>query len=376
MPAAGLENFPPATCADLRRRLRVWHRHHARDLPWRSVRDPYRVWLSEIMLQQTTVAAVIPYYERFLARFPTVAALAAADESQVLQLWEGLGYYSRGRNLHRSARVVANELGGQFPEELAGLQALPGVGRYTAGAIRSFGFNLPAPIVEANTQRLYSRLLGLQSDPRTRESQTLLWSFAELLQPRSGAGDFNQALMDLGATVCTPREPDCPDCPLRSCCQAFLHGQQNTIPLKAARAAPTEVVEASLAIHNAGRWFLRQRQAGERWQGMWDFPRVSIPAAAHADPWNAKLKKSVARAFVQAGWPVDVQQIALRTELRHTVTRFSIRLLCLTCPVEAMSGFKTSEVPLRWAALDDFAELPLPVTTRRFSKLLATDEIG
>src|SRR5437016_2075319 len=167
-----------------RRALGAWYRRHARPLPWRATRDPYRIWISEIMLQQTTVAAVVPYFERFLKRFPTLGSLAAAREQAVLRLWEGLGYYSRARNIHKAARVVANELDGVFPDDVEALQKLPGIGRYTAGAIASFAFDRPAPIVEANTLRLYSRLIGLRDDPRSAAGQKQLWDFAGRIVPR------------------------------------------------------------------------------------------------------------------------------------------------------------------------------------------------
>ncbi len=213
-----------------RRNLLRWYDRAGRDLPWRATRDPYAVWISEVMLQQTTVAAVKPYFERFLERFPDVAALAAADESDVLRLWEGLGYYSRGRNLHRAARVVVEQHDGRFPEDVTTLQSLPGIGRYTAGAIASFAFDVPAPIVEANTVRLYARLTGLDGDPRSTAGQRALWEFAEAIVPAKRAGAFNHALMDLGATVCTINEPRCHDCPVRSCCRAFADGRQAEIP--------------------------------------------------------------------------------------------------------------------------------------------------
>ena len=168
-----------ADYSSFRRKLLNWYARHARDLPWRRTTDPYHIWISEIMLQQTTVTAVIPYFERFLARFPSVSDLADAPEIDVLRLWEGLGYYSRARNMHRTAKAVIERHSGIFPQDLPSLQALPGIGRYTAGAIASFAFDLRAPIVEANTLRLYCRLLGYDGDPRSKEGQEILWSFAE-----------------------------------------------------------------------------------------------------------------------------------------------------------------------------------------------------
>ncbi len=191
------------------------------------------------MLQQTTVAAVVPYFERFLSRFPTVAQLAAAPEEEVLRLWEGLGYYSRARNIHRTARRLIEEFGGQFPREVDVLMTLPGIGRYTAGAIASFAFDQPAPIVEANTLRLYCRLMGYDEDPRATEGQRLLWSLAGQLVPQRSPGRFNQALMELGATLCRPADPDCQVCPLQSWCVATRQGTQGEIPRPARAGWPS-----------------------------------------------------------------------------------------------------------------------------------------
>ena len=228
----------------LRSGLTRWYARNARDLPWRRTGDAYSIWISEIMLQQTTVATVIPYFERFLKSFPTIGKLARAAEDEVLRHWEGLGYYSRARNIHKTARQLAAEQGGRFPESVEELVQLPGIGRYTAGAIASFAFDVRAPIVEANTLRLYCRLLGYDGDPRSTAGQRLLWEFAERILPRSHAGRFNQALMELGGTLCTPSEPDCETCPVRSCCTAFAQGRQAEIPVRARRPEVTAVTEA------------------------------------------------------------------------------------------------------------------------------------
>jgi len=209
-----------------RRRLLAWFKRNARDLPWRRTRDPYAVWVSEIMLQQTQVVTVIDYFNRFLQTFPTIAALAAAPEEQVLRLWEGLGYYRRARQLHRAAQVIVREHDGKFPRTIDAVRSLPGIGRYTAGAILSIAFDAREPILEANTFRLYSRLLAYCGDPRGREGEKLLWEFASESLPNKGAGTLNQALMELGATVCTPRLPRCEVCPVVQLCPTFKAGLQ------------------------------------------------------------------------------------------------------------------------------------------------------
>ncbi len=341
--------------------LQRWYEVHGRDLPWRGERDPYRVWLREIMLQQTTVTAVVPYLERFLQTFPTVQSLAAADEIAVLRLWEGLGYYSRARNLHRAARQLIAEHAGAFPTEAAALESLPGIGRYTAGAIASFAFHQPAAIVEANTLRLHSRLLGYEGDPRSKDGQQQLWSWAAQIvdsaTPSFGPGVVNQALMDIGATVCTPQNPRCETCPLNRWCVAFAAGKQAEIPRPPVRAVITEVTDATVAIHHRGRYLLRQRAPDERWAGLWDFPRFTIEEA------SSLLGIVIEGVRDQTGLTIQLgDEIAT---LKHSVTRYRITLRCFTATVH--SGRLLAANTLRWLTPAEFPDYPLSVTGRKFA---------
>jgi A/G-specific adenine glycosylase len=357
-----LADWDARTRSRFRRGLIAWYRRNARPLPWRKSADPYRIWISEIMLQQTTVVAVIPYFERFLARFPTLADLAAANEEDVLRLWEGLGYYSRARNIHKAARLIARELGGRFPDEVAALLELPGIGRYTAGAIASFAFDRRAPIVEANTLRLYCRLLGYRGDPRSAAGQRLLWEFASHVVPHKGTGEFNQALMELGATLCAPENADCPECPVRHCCAAFANGWQQQIPIAAARPEITEVNEIAVAIQRSGRYLMRKRPTGERWAGLWDFVRFV------ADENGRASSSGVARSIRQrTGLAVEnPERIA---EIRHSVTRFRITLHCYTA--EWMTGEPADgNGEFRWVTPGQLSKLPLSTTGRKLARLL------
>jgi len=377
-----LRPFSGPVLGTLRRRLLGWYATHARPLPWRETCDPYRIWISEIMLQQTTVKAVMPYYARFLAAFPTVHALAAATESRVLQLWEGLGYYSRGRNLHRAAQVICAELQGDFPSELAALQKLPGIGRYTAGAIRSFAFDLPAPIVEANTLRLYARLLGYPGDPRSRAGQLLLWEFAERLAQSKTPGQINQALMELGAQVCTPVDPDCLACPLKSCCRAFAEGTQKEIPAPQIRPAVTPVVEATIALRQGECFLVQQRPVGARWAGLWDFVRFPVTSLSESDPLDVECRNRLfceVHAELQNRHGLRTETLQVLQELRHSVTRYRIRLICLTAespvgraitPAAATAGAERHQ----WLTLQEIERLPMPVTGRKFARALHRQE--
>jgi A/G-specific adenine glycosylase len=262
--------------ADVARRLVSWYRDARRDLPWRADRDPYRILVSEMMLVQTTVTAVVPYFERFLHQFPDVATLAAADEAAVLKAWEGLGYYRRARQLHAAARSIASEHGGVFPSDAASVRALPGVGRYIAGAVLSFAFDQPQPIVEANTQRVIARLLAIDADIKKSQTLERIWQAAERLVPAEGAGTFNQALMELGALVCTPREPGCLVCPLAGLCEARRLGVQDRLPITTPRPKPLAVSEACAIVVRKGAVLIVQRARGGLWEQFWEFPTLHL----------------------------------------------------------------------------------------------------
>ncbi len=314
------------------------------------------------MLQQTTVVAVVPYFERFLKRFPALAVLAAAKEEDVLRLWEGLGYYSRARNIHKAAQKIVSELGGEFPDQVADLLELPGIGRYTAGAIASFAFDRPAPILEANTLRLYCRLLGFRGDPRSAAGQKILWEFAGRIIPRKNPGLFNQALMELGAAVCTPVNPGCAHCPAKTGCITSANGWQEQVPVRAARVAPTPVTEIAVAVHRDGRYLMLKRPLGERWAGLWDFVRFAWEDGERVSP--VKIAGAIHRQF---GVAVAVaERIA---EIRHSVTRFRITLCCYAAEWTAGEIVRT-ECEFRWVAPPKFASLPLSVTGRKLARLI------
>ncbi len=288
--------FTPASDLDdawlgrVRGHLVDWYRGAGRSLPWRETHDPYRILVSEMMLVQTTVAAVIPFFGRFLDRFPNVGALAGADEADVLKAWEGLGYYRRARQLHAAARAVMTEHGGEFPRDPAAIRALPGVGRYIAGAVQSFAFDQPAPIVEANTQRVLARWLAWPEELQSTRSQARLWEAAGRLVPETGAGEFNQAFMELGALVCVPRAPLCLACPVRSDCQAHQTGRQDRLPVLRARQPPKEVAEACALIRRGDEYLILKRGAGRLWEHFWEFPTLHI---AGADPAGRSLGAEV-----------------------------------------------------------------------------------
>jgi A/G-specific adenine glycosylase len=350
-----------------RRRLLAWYRRHARELEWRNSRDPYRVWVSEIMLQQTQVATVAEYFTRFLTAFPTVEALAAAPEEQVLRLWEGLGYYRRARQMHRAARAIVNEHGGRFPRELETVLALPGIGRYTAGAITSIAFDAPSPILEANTVRLFSRLLAYRDDPQQSQGQKTLWAFAEDLLPRQGSGELNQALMELGSLVCTPRKPACQRCPAMSLCPSYRDKLQDVVPPPRRKPNVESVREAAIVVCRRRQVLLMRRGERGRWAGLWDFPRFAI-SAAEGDALDRELAEKLRELTGAVARPRE-----LLSTFKHGVTRFRITLDCYAADYISAARRPPGGAELRWVGRSDFERYPLSVTGRKLSRLVAAE---
>jgi len=346
-----------------RRRLLAWYGRHARDLPWRRRRDAYSVWISEVMLQQTQVATVVPYYQRFLAAFPSVRALAAADEQQVLRLWEGLGYYRRARQMHRAARQIVQQHTGRFPRDRDAVRALPGIGRYTAGAILSIAFDLREPILEANTTRLLARLVAYPDDPTLTAGKDRLWGVAESLLPRTQVGRFNQALMELGSLVCTARDPACSTCPVAGHCRAWRDGLQETIPPPKARPKIEHIREAAVVIVRHRRVLIVQYGEQTRWSGLWDFPRFPVDAVPE-DRSERHLVEQVRRLT-----GVAVRPDRKMATLKHSVTRFRITLDCHLATYLSGDRPRAGRREIRWvppATLDDY---PLSSSGRKLGRM-------
>jgi len=324
-----------AWVAEVVERLIVWYADARRDLPWRTDRDAYRILVSELMLVQTTVAAVIPYFERFLNRFPNLGVLAAADESEVVKAWEGLGYYRRARQLHSAARIIVREHGGAIPNDPVAVRALPGVGRYIAGAILSFAFDRAEPIVEANSQRVLARLLALRQNLKTGSTRERIWHAAQRIVPTEGAGTFNQALMELGALVCTPKEPACLVCPLSRLCEARRLGLQDRLPVTTPKPPPAAVTEACVVVVRLGQVLIVQRGLGGLWEQFWEFPTVHLagvdPAGRSATSSTVDLAEGIKRTTgvgVRIGPPVKT--------IRYSVTNHRVELF--VHPARALSA--------------------------------------
>ena len=366
------------------RELLTWYQRGNRDLPWRRNKDPYRIWVSEIMLQQTRVDTVIPYFERFMAQFPTVQALAEAPEEEVLKCWEGLGYYSRARNLQAGAKMVMQLYGGIIPDDKEAVAGLKGVGPYTAGAIMSIAFNRPEPAVDGNVMRVLSRFFCLEDDIAKPKTRVSIEKLAGSLIPEGAAGDFNQALMELGALVCTPKSPGCLPCPVMEHCQARLEGRESELPVKTKAKPPRPEYRLAVIVQgsgeNVGKVLVRQRPETGLLAQMWELPHML--AGTDAGNWlqddapkeSAELAEAIGRMLEDEagllirpiGWFADEEHIFshihwhMRVYYADLGEPFAAALGSLAA--EAGASYETEAAPsvYRWIGLEDMDKLPFP----------------
>ncbi len=347
-------HLPPATDARLMAaRLLDWFDRHRRDLPWRArpgvAADPYRVWLSEIMLQQTTIAAVEPYFRRFLARWPDVATLAAAPLDEVLHAWQGLGYYARARNLHRCAQAVARDHGGAFPADEAALAALPGLGPYTVAAMRAIAFDRPAVVVDGNVERVMARLGGIETP--LPDAKPALRALAARIAPAERAGDYAQALMELGQTVCTPRAPDCLICPWRESCAGRAAGIAETLPRRAPKKArPLRRGVVFWAVRDDGAVLLRRRAETGLLGGMMEVPSTEWREAAWPD------------GAARAAAPVAARWTVLPGVVEHGFTHFRLELAVMAARIGDGAADRAEGV---WCAPDRLDDYALPTVMKK-----------
>jgi A/G-specific adenine glycosylase len=353
----------PERVAKLRHDLLSWYERHRRDLPWRGEPDPYRVWISEVMLQQTQVTTVVPYYERFLGRFPSLADLAAAPLDDVLKAWEGLGYYARARNLHAAARQVMVEHGGRLPEGYAPLRQLPGFGDYTAGAVASIAFGERVPAVDGNVKRVLARLFAVREDVGRGATARRLQNLAAELAPPERPGDFNQALMELGATLCTPASPRCLLCPLRELCEGLAQGIQETLPVKAPRRQrPHYDVTAAVIRREDGRLLIAQRKPDAMLGGLWEFPGGKCHAGESLpDCLRREIREEL-------GLEIEVGHYL--TTIDHGYTHFRISLHVFECRPMDGDPQALDCADWRWVSPSDLENFAFPVTDQKIIQTL------
>ena len=359
---AGRPLLPVAALQEAGRRLLAWAETALEPLPWRGERDPYRIWVSEIMLQQTRRETVVPYYRRFLERFPTLQALASADLQDVLKVWEGLGYYARARSLHAAARRVVDEFGGQLPADRHQLLSLPGIGAYTAGAILSLAFGQDEPVLDGNVQRVLCRLAFVRENPDRPSVLRDLWATARSILVPGQAGRVNEALMELGATVCVRRAPRCPVCPLADLCCAHQAGAEETVPASSRRdPVPHRQVTAAVILR-PDRVLVAQRQPDDLLGGLWEFPGGTCEGEESLD---ACLRREISE---ELGVEIAVgPQIAA---LPHAYTHFRLTLHVFLCRLVAGEPRALQCADWRWVTLAEAAVLPMSVLDRRVVEIL------
>ena len=337
-------------------KLLQWFKKNGRDLPWRKTQNPYAIWVSEIMLQQTQVGTVIPYYQEFLRSFPTINHLSKADLSKVLKAWEGLGYYSRARNLHRASQIVANHFTGRVPDSIRDLLSLPGIGRSTAGAILSFAYNREAPILDGNVKRILCRLFAISGNPVRVETEGLLWGISESLIPKGHSNQFNQALMDLGSMLCTPTDPQCSNCPLRSHCKGKASGDPERYPTKGSKKRIPHINAVSAVIQRDGKVLLHRRPLEGLLGGLWEFPNWPLN---EREKWTDLLVGQVKN------------KIGLRVKIKRplgpfhqTFSHFKLTLHVYHC--QLVNG----EVKGKWVSLENLSLFPMSSVHRRIANLI------
>ena len=350
--------------------LLAWYRDNKRTLPWRVPNpDSYAVWVSEIMLQQTRVETVIPYFEKWMRLFPNIIALANASEHDVLNAWEGLGYYSRARNFHKAAKIVANEHNGELPHDLVALRKLPGIGRYTLGAIASIAFGMDVPALDGNIRRVYARLFDISEPADLPVGEKILWQLAEDHLPKGQAGDYNQALMDLGATICLPKNPRCLICPLMKVCKARMNGTQEQRPVLRPRKDVPEYVHAAGVIINNGEVLLAQRPSQGLLGGMWEFPNGRV----NGDPAKGLAKALKAgyslKVRVEPGEPRGKRHPNDRKTkelgiVRHAYTHFKVTVHAIQCALLS----NPNDGNLKWVALDELDDYPMGKIDRQIAQ--------
>lgn len=343
--------------------LLSWYDQNKRDLPWRDCNDPYKIWLSEIMLQQTRVDQATPYYLRFIKHFPTVYDLAEAEQQEVLRVWEGLGYYSRARNLHHAAKTVVNEFDGTVPSTWTDINKLKGVGPYTAAAVLSIAFDKPHAVVDGNVIRVLTRFYGIEDDVRKTKTKKLVQEHADELIHSDRPGDFNQALMELGATVCTPTSPDCSECPLNSQCVALKMVKTETIPYKSPpKKKPHHQIGVGIIKNEEGEVLIAHRPDDAMLGGLWEFP-------GGKQKEEESIEETVVRELREE-LEVEAEVIRPLMKLNHTYSHFKITLHAFICTIASGNPKPKTSQQIKWVPVDDLEQYPFPKANRRLTDKL------
>jgi A/G-specific adenine glycosylase len=343
--------------------LLAWYEKHARDLPWRRLNNPYAIWIAEVMLQQTRVETVIPYYQRWLTRFPKVEALAEASRDEVLGLWEGLGYYQRAHNMYEAAKMIVQDQNGELPRRVEELVQLPGIGPYTAAAIAAIAFNQDVVAMDGNLRRVFSRQMDLTIDPRSPEGGRQLMAFAIDLLPTGRASTFNQALMDLGATICVPRDPACDQCPLAVHCKAFQRGVQNERPIRSTRPAVPHHIVAAAVLRQGRKVLIGRRPQGELLGGLWEFPGGTLE--------RGETLESCLRRELEEELGVDVEIGSELGAYKHAYTHYKVTVHAFECSLLTGKPETRYHSELRWVTISKLEQYPMGKVDRAIARQIA-----
>jgi len=349
--------------AEITQKLLEWYHQHQRNFPWRQQPEPYAVWVSEIMAQQTRLETVQPYFQRWMERFPSIAALASASQQEVLNMWEGLGYYSRARNLHKAAKIIMQTFNGQIPTMRSELENLPGIGRYTAGAVASIAYGQDEAVVDGNIKRVYARLFQINEPVNKPAGEKIIWSLAETHLPEGQAGDYNQALMDLGATICLPRQPQCEICPLQENCLAFKNELARELPNKKQKpASPHYTVTAAVLHKENNQVLIAQRPQDALLGSLWEFPGGK---RKNGETLKACLKREILEELqckIKVGEKLGIY--------KHAYTHFKVTLHAYHCELVSDSIHPQYHQAVRWVNISDLGEYPMGKIDRMISQQL------
>ena len=343
--------------------LLKWFDKSKRDLPWRKTRDPYAIWISEIMLQQTQVDTVIPFYKRWMSAYPDIKTLAQASPDSVLKHWEGLGYYSRARNLHKAARIILQDHKGIFPDEYKKVLTLPGIGRYTCGAILSIAFGQKFPVLDGNVMRVFARIFTLSDPVNTPSVQKRLWKMAEELLPLSRTGDYNESLMELGALICTPKNPKCPLCPLQKICLAEKENRQSLLPVKTGKPKIEKIRTVIALLWKSNRIFIQKRKAEGFLGGLWEFPGGKVEK-------EESLEDALKREILEE-LGIEIEIVSPRPPIRHAYTRFQVTLYPFDCIAVKGKISITSATGYKWVKPEELSSFAFPAANKRLIENLS-----
>ncbi len=354
---------------NLQTNLLNWFQKNQRPLPWRKAYRPYEVWVSEIMLQQTQVETVLPYFKRWMEALPTIESLAQADEKKVLKLWEGLGYYSRARNLHESAKFIVDKFDGQFPDDFEDIFSLKGIGRYSAGAIASIAFNQEQPIVDGNVFRVLSRIYAIKKsidDPKNRE---IFWRLQKSLIPKGEARHFNQALMELGALICTKENPKCLICPVQKFCKAFKEGNVENYPVRSARKKMVKIQATALVLGKNGKYFIHKRPLGKIMGGLWEFPEWKL---SRDRKFSASQIQQKTLKHIQDDFDMKIEDLKNLGTIKRNYTHHNESLHVFYAKFDDRDLHHKNDWPSAWANKSDFKKYPFSSAHSKIAALVST----